>query len=171
MPFTQQHVEFITVTCLEWKPILEDDKVKDIVTNSLSFMVRDERIRVYAFVIMSNHMHMIWQMLGDHQRADVQRDFLKFTSQKIIDRLDRRYSPLLGELLVNASDRKCQVWERNSLGVPIWSDGVLWQKLGYIHDNPVRAGLCSRSTDYAYSSAGFYFNNDRRWTFLTHVNG
>ena len=30
------------------------------------------------------------------------------------------------------------------------------QKLDYIHDNPVKAGICFKSEDYIYSSAGFY---------------
>ena len=80
-------------------------------------------------------------------------------------------SEWLNALLVNAKDRKYQVWQRNSLGIPLWSDKVVWQKLSYIHDNPVKAGLCKRAEDYLYSSAGFYLRGDRRWDFLIHVEG
>ena len=116
-------------------------------------------------------MHLIWQMLGDHKREDVQRDFLKYTSQRIIRHLERHYPSLLAKLLVQAKDRKYQVWERNSLGVPLWSDAVLWQKLEYIHDNPVKAGLCNDATEYVYSSARFYLGSNNTWKFLTYVNG
>ena len=72
---------------------------------------------------------------------------------------------MLNELLVNAKDRKHQVWERNSLGVPLWSQEVFLQKLEYIHNNPVRAGLCRYPEDYKYSSARFYEKNERDWDF------
>jgi putative transposase len=80
-------------------------------------------------------------------------------------------SKLLGELLVNAKDRKYQVWERNSLGVPLWYPKVFEQKLDYIHHNPVRAGLCKLPEDYKYSSARYYEEEERDWIFLTHHGG
>ena len=82
--YSKEHPEFITVTCLEWKPLLEEDRYKDIIANSLDFLTAQKRILVYGFVIMSNHFHLIWQMLGDHVREDVQRDFLKFTSPLLV---------------------------------------------------------------------------------------
>jgi putative transposase len=78
---------------------------------------------------------------------------------------------MLGELLVQAKDRKYQVWERNSLGIPIWSEQVLWQKLEYIHRNPVAAGLCKYPEEFKYSSAGFYYQSEKYWDFLVHCDG
>ena len=74
--------KFITATIYEWKHLLKPDKYKRIIINSLKFLVDDGRIKVYAFCIMSNHIHVIWQMKGDHKREDVQLGFLKFTAQK-----------------------------------------------------------------------------------------
>jgi hypothetical protein len=59
-------------------------------------------------------------MMGEHKKANVQRDFLKYTSQQILKAMKTEKSKLLDELLVNAKDRRYQVWERNSLGVPLW---------------------------------------------------
>jgi hypothetical protein len=75
-------------------------------------------------------------MLGDNKRPDVQRDFLKYTSQKIIKVLEAEKSPLLGKLFVNAKDRKYQVWERNSLGISLWTASVFehWPFLTH-HDS------------------------------------
>jgi putative transposase len=169
--YAKQHPDFITVTCLEWKPLLARDSFKDVIISSLRFLNNNNRVIVYGFVIMSNHFHLIWQIMGDHKRADVQRDFLKFTGQQMLKLLRNESSPLQNELLVNAKDRMRQVWERNSLSIPLWSDKVMWQKLNYIHDNPVRAGLCKHQEDYKYSSAGLYLMNDRSWDFLQHIDG
>src|SRR5215203_4721318 len=127
-PISKQHLEFLTVTCLEWLHVLKEDRFKDIIIESLTFLHKSERIIVKGFVIMSNHFHLIWQMVGDHKREDVQRDFLRFTSQQILKHLRNENSPLQTELLVNAEDRKYQVWERNSLGIPLWSPDVFQQK-------------------------------------------
>ena|SRR5688572_9434312 len=169
--YAKQHPDFITVTCLEWKPILADDRFKEIIIDSLRFLTNEKRIIVYGFVIMQNHFHLIWQIHGDHVRENVQRDFLKFTGQQILKHLRNERSFLSHELIVKAQDRNRQVWERNSLSIPLWSDKVIWQKLEYIHDNPVRAGLCELPEDYKYSSAGFYLKGEKNWDFLQHVDG
>ena len=169
--YAKQHPDFITITCLEWKPILIEDSFKDILISSLRFLSKENRIIVYGFVIMTNHFHLVWQINGDHLRENVQRDFLKFTSQQILKQLRNSKSPLQQELLVEAKDRKHQVWERNSLSVPLWSTEVMWQKLDYIHNNPVEAGLCNYPEDYKYSSAGFYLRNEKCWDFLVHIDG
>jgi putative transposase len=83
----KQHVDFITTTCLDWKPVLVEDRFKNIIADSLEFISNEQRITVYAFVIMNNHFHLIWQIIGDHFREAVQRDFLKFTGQQILKHL------------------------------------------------------------------------------------
>jgi putative transposase len=169
--YAKEHPYFPTVTFLEWKHVLFEDRFKDIVIESLCYLSEARRVCVYAFVIMSNHFHLIWQMLGENKRDAVQRDFLKYTGQQILKHLRNEKSVLLDELLVNAKDRKHQLWERNSLSVPLWSEGVFLQKLEYIHNNPVRAGLCKHPEEYKYSSARFYELNERSWDFLVHYEG
>jgi putative transposase len=71
MVFPKEHAEFLTVTCLEWKHVLQGDKFKDIITASLTYLAKSNRVYVYGFVIMPNHFHLIWQMVGDYKRANV----------------------------------------------------------------------------------------------------
>ncbi len=87
-------------------------------------------------------------MVDLHKRDDVQRDFLKFTGQQILQILRNENSALLDEIIVDAKDRKRQVWERNSLGILLWTESVFKEKLTYIHYNPVKAGLCQYPEDY-----------------------
>src|SRR5204862_2806735 len=106
MQFARHYPDLFTATCLNWTDVLRQNQYKDIIIDSLRFMVRNERAIVYAFVIMTNHIHLVWQFIGQHQREAVQRDFLKFTSQQILKYLRNKKSTLQLELLVNASDRK-----------------------------------------------------------------
>jgi hypothetical protein len=110
-------------------------------------------------------------MMSEHKKANVQRDFLKYTSQQILKAMKTEKSKLLDELLVNAKDRRYQVWERNSLGVPLWKPEVFDQKLDYIHNNPVKAGFCQYPADYKYSSARFYEKYEKDWVFFTQHEG
>ena len=82
MVYEENHPQFFTATIHEWKHLLQDDKVKEIVINSLRFLVTENRINVYGFVIMSNHLHLIWRIKTPHLLKNVQRDFLKYTAQK-----------------------------------------------------------------------------------------
>lgn len=164
----KQYPEFITVTANDWLPVLSRDIDKQIILDSLQFLVNAHRIKVTAFVLMDTHFHLIWQVLGEHNRENVQRDFLRFTAQQILKQLRNEKSKLLSKLQVNTKDRKYQVWQRNSLGIELRTTKVFLQKLEYIHDNPVKAGLCALPEDYRYSSARFYELNINDWDFLTH---
>ncbi|MBN8785574.1 MAG: hypothetical protein J0I84_00635 [Terrimonas sp.] len=132
---------FFTATNLEWKKLLTPDKYKDIVVNSLHFLVRENRIILNAFVIMSNHLHLIWQMKAQQKTDAVQRDFLKFTAQRIKADLLKNHPQVLAHFKVNAKDREYQFWERNPLSIELRTNTVYEQKLDYIHWNPVKAGL------------------------------
>ncbi|HEX3024919.1 MAG TPA: transposase [Chitinophagaceae bacterium] len=156
---------------MEWKPLLKDDKHKDIIIESLRFLVKEKRVVVYAFVIMSNHIHLIWQIQAAHTKENVQRDFLKFTGQMIKYDLQKNNSALLDLFLVKAKDRQYQFWERNALSIDLFSEAVLMQKIKYIHQNPVKTGLCNIAENYKYSSAKFYETGKDDFSFIEHVQG
>jgi putative transposase len=88
-------ISFFTATILSWKKLLAPDKYKEIIINSLRFLVQEKRILVYGFVLMPNHIHILWKMQEPHLRENVQRDFLKFTAQQIkIDLKKNHFTPL-----------------------------------------------------------------------------
>ncbi len=159
---------FFTATILDWKHLLKPDKYKNIIISSLEFLVEQKRVAVQGFVIMSNHMHLVWQISPGHQKENVQRDFMKYTAQKIKADLRLMHPNVLPFFKVKAADRSYQVWERNSLSTELYSKRVLIQKLNYTHINPVRAGLVINAEDYRYSSASYYKTGKSEWKFLSH---
>ena len=160
--------QYFTATNLEWKKLLQPDKYKDIITDSLRFLVEDKRIILYAFVIMINHIHLIWQMRASIDLEAVQRDFLKFTAGKIKADIRKHHPAVLLHFFVGAKDREYQFWERNPLSIELRTPAVFLQKLNYIHWNPVRAGLCRWPEKYKYSAAMFYETGIDNWGYLTH---
>ena len=164
-----EYPHFFTATNLEWKKLLLRDKYKDIIIESMRFLVKEKRVIIYGFVIMYNHIHIIWQLQAGRKRGEVQRDFLKHTAQEIKKDMLINHADELKAYLVNAKDREYQFWERNALSIEIWSEKVLLEKLNYMHENPVRAGICRFPEDYKYTSAQFYSTGKDNWGFLTHI--
>ncbi len=165
--------QFVTITNNNWLPILKNDYHKDIIIEALRKRVYNQQISIYAFVIMSNHMHLIWQLHDGINKADFQRDLLKFTSRSILWFMRMNNDSLLPLLEVNAVDRKFQVWKRNSLSIDLYTEKVFIQKLNYIHLNPVKEKwqLAALPELYKYSSAGFYENGVDSFGILTHFKG
>ena len=150
--------------------MLHDDKYKQIIIQSLSFLIKNERVKLFGFGIMPNHIHLLWQIAKNLGREDVQRDFMKFTSHQMLFDMKKNNSPRLIDYCVNAKDRRHQIWERNSLSVDLFSSEVLEQKLEYIHLNPLQEkwSLAKLPEDYLYSSAAFYELGKDHFNILTH---
>ncbi len=164
------YVQFFTATVLKWKTLLFNNDYKQIILDSLSFLVARNRVKVFCFVIMPNHIHIIWQIRPGHQLKNVQRDFLRFTSQQIQKDLRTNKPQLHKEFEVNLKDRKYQIWQRNPLSIDLYNREIIEQKLDYIHHNPVQGKwmLSEDFVQYAYSSASFYEEDDDRFPFLSH---
>lgn len=160
--------QFYTATINNWKHLLNSNECKDIIIDSLRFLVNEKRITLYSFVIMSNHIHLIWQPLSGNTPLTVQASFMKYTGQQIIRYLQKTNNELLETLRVLKGDRNYQVWKREALSIELRSGAVFNQKLEYIHDNPLRAGLCLQAEDYYYSSAKFYNGGEDVFKMLTH---
>jgi len=80
--------------------------------------VEHHKIRLYGFVIMPNHVHIIWRILAGYIYMDIQRDFLKFTAQQIKFHLINYHPKELGAHYVNKKDRHFQFWQRNPYLAP-----------------------------------------------------
>lgn len=167
------HPQFFTATILEWKCLLEQDGFKNIIIESLQFLHKEQSVIIYAFVIMPNHIHLIWQIQDGFERDKIQMRFLKYTAQQMKFRMKDNNDPNLQNYKVKAKDREYQFWERNSLGIDLWTEKVFIQKLDYIHNNPVQPKwkLVIHPEDYKYSSAKFYHTGIDDFGFLSHYKG
>ncbi len=162
--------QFFTATILNWKKLLKPDKYKQIIINSLQFMVENNLAKIFSFVIMPNHMHILWLIDEKHKREDVQRDLLKFTAQQILFDLKANHPQVAAQFLVNEKDRNFLVWERNPRSIDLFTTQMIEQKLDYIHNNPLQEHwkLADTPEDYYWSSAAFYMSESNVFPFLTH---
>ena len=167
--YALEYPQYLTATIQHWKHLLQDGTFKNIVVAALKFLTQQEKVSVYGFVIMSNHVHITWQSKGDNSIKQIQNSFIKHTSKEFKKQLEKENA--LKDYKVNAADRKYNFWKRDSLGVELFTSAVFDQKLNYIHYNPVTAGLCLLPEDYHYSSALFCEKGIDKFSFLQHYSG
>ncbi|HVD97654.1 MAG TPA: hypothetical protein VNB90_05565 [Cytophagaceae bacterium] len=162
---------YYTATITNWRCLLKPDKYKDVIIESLSDLVSRDKIAVYAFVIMPNHMHLIWELLKMNGNEKPHASLMKFTAHTIQDDLRKNHPKVLELFQVEDTSRKYHFWKRNPLPVWLYTPEIIYQKLDYIHNNPVqgRWNLCDSPYDYKYSSARFYETGIDDFGFLTHI--
>jgi REP element-mobilizing transposase RayT len=167
----QNGIEFFTATCLNWQPLLQTESHKQIIMDSLRFLVDDKRIWLYGYVIMDNHIHILWCKQPEWLDKNVQQHFSKFTAQQLKFSIINK-SANLDNYKSTQADRAYQFWERRPFKATMYNRKVLEQKLDYIHYNPVKAGLCRYPEDYLYSSASYYLlnqDNDLLTHYMEHI--
>ena len=161
---------FWTATINKWQHLLKEDRFKEIVIHSLTNLSERKLIDVFAFVIMPNHLHLIWRTNALNGKETAQSSFLKFTAQAF-KKLLRDSPSILESYAVTAHNKQYEFWQRDSLAIQLYSREVMLQKLHYIHLNPTagRWQLVGAPCDYHYSSARFYEMNEVNFNFLKDV--
>jgi putative transposase len=161
---------FYTDTIHNFEYLLIDDNLKMIIIQSLKYFVSNGLIEVYAYVIMPNHIHLIWKLLKLNGKESPAGSFAKYTAHEFRKYLLKKDLMNLQKFMVDKIDRKMQFWKRDPLAIPLSSEENLIQKLEYIHNNPIKEKwkLSNSPEDYRWSSAGFYKNGIDEFGFLTH---
>jgi putative transposase len=159
----QQGLNFVTCTVVGWIDIFSRKNYRDIVLESLSFCRKEKGLLVFAYIIMTNHLHLIVQSSpgSPYTLSEIIRDFKKYTSTNILKAIQKETESRRDWLLhmfayyakYNPNNTYFQFWEQDNHPIALYSENVIWQKVDYIHNNPVKAGIVNRPEDYVYSSA------------------
>jgi REP element-mobilizing transposase RayT len=149
---------FLTCTVVAWLPVFTRTESVKIVLDSWRYLQEHNRLVIYGFVILENHLHFV---ASAEDLAKEVGDFKSFTARRIIDLLERaKASTLLGQLEYykahHKSDRDYQLWQEGSHPQMIPGEEMMRQKLEYIHNNPVKRGYVDDPTHWRYSSARNY---------------
>ena len=160
----QAHTYFITTTVMHFARVFSlGESYNIILRDSLRYVVHVHSARLFAFVFMPSHLHLLIDLPDAESISDLMRDFKKFTSTKVRQQLDKDgHAIWIDELRRNASGRGhiFKLWEDRFDDVIVETEPSFSTILEYIHDNPVRAGLVKRQEDWPYSSARNYISND-----------
>lgn len=81
----QMHTDtcyFYTQTIQDFKYLLADNNLKIIIIQSLQYLVNNNLVKVYCYVIMPNHIHLLWCMLEQNGNESPAESFSKFTAHQ-----------------------------------------------------------------------------------------
>ena len=161
---------FFTATFNKWQQLLRTDERKQIILNSLKFMCDENRIMLYAFVIMPNHIHLVLSIQENETKKSIQLSLLKFTAQFLIKYMIHENSQEeLNKYQTTMKDRIYNIWKRRPKWIYIDNTIILEQKIDYVHHNPLQQKwqLVSAPELYEWSSASFYICEDKKHSFIT----
>jgi putative transposase len=109
--------------------------------------------KLIAYVLMPDHFHLI----ANPRDGDIQG-----FAGSLKSKLAREIIELAGDqflLPTPAADGSThQVWQESFKAMPLWSAWMIWQKINYIHANPVKARLVASAKDYPWSSFRAFYS-------------
>jgi putative transposase len=157
-------VYFITFAVVQWVDVFSRYCYAETVLNSLFYCINTKGLRVHAWCIMSNHVHLIVSAEKGNL-PDVLRDFKSFTAKKILQQIEENDEESRKGWMLwifkksgqsNSRNETYQFWQQDNHPVELQTVDFTLTKLNYLHNNPVNAGIVGRPEDYILSSARDY---------------
>ncbi|MEM9024029.1 MAG: transposase [Bacteroidota bacterium] len=162
--YNNDRAYFMTITVVHWIDLFTRSKYEQIMVDALAYCQRHKGLEIFGWCLMSNHLHLIARAADGHDLAMIIRDFKKYTAKALIRQIqtgtEGRREWLLTAFrkacLHLRRDQQFKVWRTGYHAIELFSNKFIYQKLEYIHANPVRAQYVAFPEDYLYSSARNY---------------
>ncbi len=163
----QEAAYYLTFQVVFWIDIFTRKIYRDIIIDSLKYCQQEKSLDIFAYVIISNHIHLLARSSEGELSATV-RDFKKHTSKKITEEIitgtESRRDWMLNLFSFAAKRQnkkgKYQLWTHENHAIEVFSNTFIEEKVAYIHNNPVRSGIVESPDEYIYSSAKQYTGED-----------
>jgi len=162
---SEGYTYFLTMTVASWIDVFTRPVYKHIMVEALKYSQQNKGLIIYAWCLMSNHLHLIAATEEGYHLSNILRDFKKFTSKAIIKEImdnprESRKKWLLSEFefagRYKSNIKNYKFWQDGNDAKEIHSASFLEQKVDYIHENPVKAEIVEYAHEYLYSSAKNY---------------
>lgn len=160
---------FVTFSVVGWVDVFSREVYKEILVSSLQYCQENKGMCLHAWVIMTNHVHLIISSKGNSLAAIV-RDLKKYTSKQIIAAIGRNTKESRREWMLNlfgyagacnGNNKIYQFWKQDYHPVELNTVEKTEQRFRYLHENPVRSGLVWEPWHYKYSSAVDYYTKGK----------
>ena len=158
----QDKLYFVTFTVIQWLDVFIRKEYRDVFLDSIRYCQQNKGLEVCAYCIMTSHVHMIIGRHGEQSLDGIIRDIKKFTSVKIVEAITNNQQESRKELLLwlfakagqqNINNKNLSILAQHSHPIELNTNDVIDQRLSYIHQNPVEAGIVLSAEHYLYSSA------------------
>lgn len=168
--------DFVTFTVVGWIDACLADRqgvykksIQGHTHRSWKHCQKNKGLVIHAYVIMTNHVHMIISRNSKVLLEDIMRDMKKFTAVSLLAAIQSNVESRREWMLnffgqagaMNSNNKHFQFWLQDNHPIECSTPLVLKQKMEYIHENPVRAGFVEKAEDWVYNSAGDYYKNKK----------
>lgn len=161
-------IYFITITVVQWADIFTRREYCEIICDSLAYCQREKNLTIFAWCIMTNHLHLI---CSSPALANIIRDFKKYTAKEVYRAIQQNPQESrknwlnwliksAGEL--SAKHEEYKFWQPGYHPILLHNNGLMEQQLDYLHYNPVTAGFVEEPEHWYYSSARDYAGSKGR---------
>lgn len=163
--YDQQKPHFISFSVVRWIDVFTRIEYREILLDSIKYCMANKGLEVYAWCVMSNHVHMIIGSSRGLPMQGIMRDLKKYTSRAIVKAIRENIHESRKDWMIwmferegqyNPNNEVHQFWQQDNHPIELYSNDVMQQKLDYIHNNPVKAGWVDKPEHYLYSSARDY---------------
>lgn len=162
---TEERFYFVTTTVVRFTLIFTNHQYCEILISNIRYYKEKYKFTILGYVIMPSHFHWILIVNPKYGTlSDIMRDIKKFTAWQIFDTLEENENNTLLKIFKDSAagmnDQTKKLWMKRFDDEVIRNQQMLWAKLNYIHNNPLKAGLVNKVEDYKYSSARNYIEGD-----------
>lgn len=166
---------FVTLTTVGWVDVFTRPNHKLKIVESLKYCQNNKGLSLLGWCLMSSHLHMIVRADGEQTLSEILRDFKKYTAKAIIQQIinepesrqeclpagEAGMLKLFSEACIHLKENKnYKFWQDGNQAKIIFSNEFFYEKLEYIHKNPVTAMIVEKPEDYLFSSARNYAELD-----------
>jgi len=136
-------LHFVTGNVLDRRQIFRTDKNCEAFLTVLQELREKMETKLCSFVLMPDHFHLV----SNPRNGKIVEwtGALKSLSAKTLTQI----CPVNWFIQPGGEN---QVWQESFKAFPLWSHWMIWQKVNYIHSNPIRAKLVVSTKDYRWSS-------------------
>ncbi|MHC2067972.1 REP-associated tyrosine transposase [Bremerella sp. T1] len=153
VPAEQLYIHFVTFSCYKRRQVLRFDQANRVVLSCLNRSLQFFRGDCLGFVLMPDHVHLLVWFPEKNQLADFLHDWKQQSSHFIKRQVNKHKWSFFKQ--VPPDD---PIWQKRYYSFEIYDPDKVEEKLAYMHQNPVRAGLSDFPCDWKWSSARWYEN-------------
>jgi REP element-mobilizing transposase RayT len=143
---------FVSFAVINWIDLFIRNEYKEILVKSFEHCIRSKGLELYAYCIMTSHVHMI---IGSNKEPmeNIMKDLKRHTSEMLREAIEKHRQESRKEWMLqmmkeagtlNPNNRGFQLWRQDNRPIELRDSERLYQKLKYIHRNPVEAGFVEK---------------------------
>lgn len=147
---------FLTFSCYQRLPLFRNPRICDRFVERLNDCRYRLGFRLYAYVVMPEHVHLLLSVDRDGTRIPaILKDLKGGFAIEVLAAWRKLKAPVLPR--ITPPGLRPRFWQHGGgFDRNITTSEKFWEKLRYIHHNPVARGLVSNPAAWWWSSASWF---------------